>query len=153
MRAPAASVPHADAPPVPTRREVARAEVALVAAQLALWTRPAGRLVRPSAPADPPSADPAAVARARRLAAAVDRAAARSVLRPTCLARALALHRLLAREGLGGAIRIGVAPDRGRFGAHAWVELGGAGLGDDGARAAAFHPLAAAVPAPGRRGP
>jgi len=39
----------------------------------------------------------------------------------TCLCRALALQRLLAKNGHGSELRIGVEKNDGRFGAHAWL--------------------------------
>ena len=80
--------------------------------------------------------------RAERLARGVDRAARLGAFRPRCLARALALSRLLTAHGIDGHhIRIGVRRDDGGFVAHAWVELGDLVLGDTRARTAAFVPL------------
>jgi hypothetical protein len=42
----------------------------------------------------------------------------------TCLCRALALQRLLAKNGHGSELRIGVEKNNGRFGAHAWLVRG-----------------------------
>lgn len=42
----------------------------------------------------------------------------------TCLCRALALQHLLARNGHGSELRIGVEMKDGRFGAHAWLVYG-----------------------------
>lgn len=162
----AAALPRAE------RRELARAQAALLAAQLRVWTRPAGRLVRvgpltadgcgttvprgadasvPPGDGESPGADstygrPWPSVRptddADALARAVDRAAAAGLFRPACLARALALHRLLGRAGVdGGRIRIGVRPEGPRLRAHAWVEVHGAALGEDGRRARGFLPL------------
>jgi hypothetical protein len=39
----------------------------------------------------------------------------------TCLCRALALQRLLAKNGHGSELRIGVEKNDGGFGAHAWL--------------------------------
>jgi hypothetical protein len=60
--------------------------------------------------------------RAAAIATAVHRAA--RVLRPapSCLTRAIAIGRLLSREGLEARLTIGVAPDP--FAAHAWLEHG-----------------------------
>lgn len=55
-----------------------------------------------------------------RLAWAVG-AASRRMPRATCLCRALALQRLLAKNGHGSELRIGVEKDNGRLGAHAWL--------------------------------
>jgi hypothetical protein len=151
------------------RRELARAQAALLAAQLRVWTRPAGRLVRlgpltADAPGTtgpggayagvPPGGEPGGAdstsgrpsarptAHADALARAVDRAARAGLFRPACLVRALALHRLLGRAGVGGGrIRIGVRTEGPRLRAHAWVEVDGAALGEDGRRAGGFLPL------------
>lgn len=42
----------------------------------------------------------------------------------TCLCRALALQRMLAKNGLGSELRIGVEKNGGRFVAHAWLTRG-----------------------------
>jgi hypothetical protein len=55
-----------------------------------------------------------------RLAWAVE-VASRRMPRATCLCRALALQRLLAKNGHDSELRIGVEKDNGRFGAHAWL--------------------------------
>jgi hypothetical protein len=144
--------------PAAERREVARAQTALLAAQLRVWTRPAGRLLpldatdaREAAIVHPPPCDrppPHALARA------VDRAAEAGLFRPACLVRALALQRMLASAGVGGArIRIGVRPEGTRLHAHAWVEVDGAALGNDGRRAPGFQPLQAAALAAPEAGP
>jgi hypothetical protein len=51
--------------------------------------------------------------------------AARYVPANTCLTRALAASRLLARRGVGSRLQIGVARIDGEFQAHAWVECNG----------------------------
>lgn len=66
-------------------------------------------------------------ARARRIALAVHRAARVVRPRPSCLARALAAGRLLARERLDARVIIGVTPGSGvaaAFAAHAWLMHG-----------------------------
>lgn len=139
--------------PAAERSELARAQAALLAAQLRVWTRPAGRLVRPGP--EPTEMSPDAGRRdpvpsyPHALARAVDRAARAGLFRPVCLVRALALHRLLGRAGVDGArIRIGVRPEGARLHAHAWVEVDGAALGEDGRRARGFQALQpAALPA------
>lgn len=59
-----------------------------------------------------------------RLARAVTRVLAPLPAEGRCLARSLALVRLLARRGVSGSLVVGIAarPD---FGAHAWVERDG----------------------------
>jgi hypothetical protein len=70
-------------------------------------------------------------ARAQSLVRAVHRAG--RVLRPSCLTRALAAGRLLAKDGLAARLTIGVA--RSPFAAHAWLEHDGLVLsGADPAR-------------------
>lgn len=66
--------------------------------------------------------------RASRIARAVHRAARIVRPRPSCLARALAAGRLLARERLDARVIIGVTPGAGApaaFAAHAWLTHGG----------------------------
>jgi hypothetical protein len=52
-------------------------------------------------------------------------AAARFVPRATCLVRAIAAQRLLARYGYDSQVHIGVTKASGDFQAHAWVERDG----------------------------
>lgn len=128
--------------------DVARAQLALVEAQLLVWTQPAGRLLsRPRTPgAMPVSGANAAGAGERaialRLARGVRRAAEHGLFRPRCLARSLALARLLERRGVPGVyVRVGVRREAGELRAHAWVEHRGRVIGDEPARVAAFAPL------------
>jgi hypothetical protein len=103
----------------------------LVAARVALRVLRFGRvratarrLARPGARTRP--AEPEAVVAALATAS-------RAVPRATCLVQALAGAVMLARHGHPASLRIGVAPDRPRELAHAWVESRGAVvLGDDG---------------------
>lgn len=125
--------------------ELGQAQLALLAAQVLVWTRPTGRLVSSAGSGSsrreaPPA--PAALARAHRLGLAVSRAGDYGVFRPLCLVRAVALNRLLERHGIHGSrIRIGVRMHKGRFGAHAWVEYGGCVVGDSTAHVASFAEL------------
>lgn len=81
------------------------------------------------------------------------RAAARRVPFATCLSSALALQRLMARNGHECDLHIGVARDAGAFVAHAWVEHGGrVVLGEDEQRTYA-RLLAWSVPGGGERTP
>jgi hypothetical protein len=132
-------------------RDVLAAEWALGRAQLRVWTRPTGRLVRdaPSVARGNGRPDAARLETAvRRAALALDRALRRGPLRPSCLVRALALADLLARRGVpDGLVRIGVRRGDGRvIDAHAWVELDGRVVGDDPRRVRRFTPLGAVVP-------
>jgi hypothetical protein len=77
-----------------------------------------------------------------RVAWAVDRAA-RFVVHPTCLVRAMAGQQLLHMKGHGSAISVGVrgGGDTG-FEAHAWLCVGDTIiLGDAGGEVAQFRPL------------
>lgn len=123
------------------RHDLARAQLALLRAQLAVWTRRQGRLVRPERE---PSAQPdeRSRARARRLAYAVSLASRHGVFRPSCLVRSLALSRLLECEEVSGwHVRIGVRERDGRFEAHAWVELSAEILADSAEHVASFERL------------
>ena len=59
-----------------------------------------------------------------RLAWAVE-VASRRMPGATCLCRALALQRLLAKNGHSSELIIGVEKNNDRFGAHAWLIYGG----------------------------
>ena len=124
------------------RRELYRAQLALLRAQLAVWTRPHGQLVRPErGPVAAPNEGDRAIA--RRLATDVALVARRGVFRPNCLVRSLALSRLLEREQVPGwHVRIGVRERTGQFEAHAWVELGSEVLADSSEHVASFEYLA-----------
>jgi hypothetical protein len=107
--------------------DVARGQVALLRA-------------RAAAPAVEPT--PEQRAAAARLALGVTRAAAYGVFRPLCLVRAVALHGLLERHGMPGSeVRVGVRWTEGKFAAHAWVEYGGAVLGDQESHVREFAEL------------
>lgn len=116
----------------------------MVGAQLSLWRRPTGSLLATTAgiPAAAPTPDERR--RAAGLALAVRRAVAYGPVRPLCLGRAIALHRLLERRGLAGSrVRVGVRRDASKgLAAHAWVEYGGEVLGDDAERVAEYADLA-----------
>ncbi|HEU4630083.1 MAG TPA: lasso peptide biosynthesis B2 protein [Gemmatimonadaceae bacterium] len=125
--------------------ELATGQWALLRAQLRLWLRPTGALVRESRGPEAARGDAdearlaAAVARASR---AVHRAARYGLFQPSCLVRSLALAELLARQGVPGPlIRVGVRRTAGVLDAHAWIELDGRVIGDDPRRTRAFTPL------------
>ena len=65
-----------------------------------------------------------------RLAKAMDIAERNSRPRPKCLARSLALMRMLRAIGIPAEVKIGVARPNGGFEAHAWVELEGQVVND-----------------------
>jgi hypothetical protein len=120
------------------------AQAALLYAQILLWTRPAGRLlVRSDGAAVATRAGGAVPDRVRRLALAVERAADYGLFRPSCLVRAVAVHRMLESHGFVGSwIRIGVRREGGRFWAHAWVDYQGHVLADQEWRVKKFAELA-----------
>ena len=51
------------------------------------------------------------------------------LVRATCLRQALVVTTLLRRRGLDAQLQLGVQQAGEQFGAHAWVELAGAALG------------------------
>ncbi len=122
---------------------VGRAQWYLLGARLSLLLTPRGRLLAavPAAEAGKaPGGD--AMARSRRVALAVDRAAQYGLFSPTCLVRAIALERMLTREGVAGAVvRIGARQRAARPEMHAWIEVGGVVIGERPEVAGAFTPL------------
>lgn len=58
-----------------------------------------------------------------------------------CLPHALCLRRLLARRGIEGVLRIGVAREEARLLAHAWIEWEGKPLGEREESITRFEPL------------
>lgn len=72
-------------------------------------------------------------------------AAARHHLYPMrCLPKALCLRWLLGRHGIGSELRIGVSLREGNLAAHAWVERGGAPVGETRQVEERFAPLRSA---------
>lgn len=93
--------------------------VSLIRARIAVSVVSLPRLRRNIAPAARLGANPARIAWALGVASCF-------VPRPTCLVRALAAHRLLAKHGHTSDLRIGVAKsDAAGLAAHAWVECDG----------------------------
>lgn len=127
-------------------RDLFMAQWALWRAQWLMRRRPAGALLNGWSPGAPSAAaDPSALPRARQVGDAVRRVALYGITRPQCLARSLAISRLLEREGIHGAIvRIGVRPQDARIAAHAWVEFAGEIVGDSRAHVRGFQMLATA---------
>lgn len=117
------------------------AQVALLHAQILVWTRPRGRLlVQSEGAVAKPGAD---LARVRRLALAVERAAEYGLFRPSCLVRAVAVHHMLESHGFAGSwIRVGIRREGGRFMAHAWVDYAGNVLADQEWRVKEFDEFA-----------
>ncbi len=73
--------------------------------------------------------DLAAVERLHRLVAWASRL---QLLPMTCLVRACTLRRMAARRGLQAQVRIGAARSAEGIHAHAWVEVDGQAVGEDG---------------------
>ena len=121
-------------------RELLRAQWALLVAQATLRRQPVGELATPAIGAK--DVNVARMPEARRLAVAITRAARFGVFRPQCLARSIALSRMLSERGIQGAlVRVGVRRADGQFLAHAWVELAGETLGDADEHVGSFVPL------------
>lgn len=129
-------------------RTLVQAQVELIRAQRTLAGRATGDLVRDDLdPRQPAVMD--RIEDARRVALAVNRAAEFGVFRPRCLARSIALRRLMDREGIEGAnIRVGVRMENGEFVAHAWVEYAGEVVGDDPDKVARYEALGIHVTEP-----
>ena len=109
-----------------------RAQLALVGALLAMKLRSRGQLLTYDHRADQEEVPTAQLTRAAELEQALSRAVRYGFLRPKCLARSVALQRLLRGAGISGSrIRIGVRPGEGGLSAHAWVTLADRVLGDD----------------------
>lgn len=127
--------------------DLIEAQIALVVAQLLVWTRPVGRFVEDvqlSSPGvqEPLSKRSKAWGEAFRTAVAIRRAADHSPLKPKCLVRAVALSRMLENRGIHGSrVRVGVQRKDGQFSAHAWVEVGQRMLGDDARHVESFAQL------------
>ncbi len=123
--------------------DLARALIDLVRAECVVRLRSRGSLLAFENSADRPAVSSTGDQRARQLAWAVRRAAEYGPVRSRCLAKSVALHRLLRAEGIAGSrIHIGVRPDPSEFLAHAWVTLGNRVLGDDPAFVARFIEIA-----------
>ena len=124
-------------------RQLAAAQFQLLHAQLRLWTTKQGKLLSTAAGSSSAAAPSTRrVNDARELALAIGRAAEYGVFRPACLARSMALCRLLESSGIdGGRVQIGVILREGRFVAHAWVEYAGEILGDDEGIVSKYEPL------------
>jgi hypothetical protein len=104
----------------PDRRLLLEAALLQAAVRVALWCMPARTLRRTPRPASRDS-QPAV----SQLAWAVN-AASSVIPRSTCLVRALAARRLLARHGYPSTLRLGVARTSDGLAAHAWLECQGA---------------------------
>jgi len=118
-----------------SRRLVLEAAVALVATWVGLrvvgfrrwksmlgWFTASARRVH--------RADSAVLGAAGAIARFEDAAARHLFLRTNCLERSLVLCWLLERRGIAAQLRIGARKEKGRFEAHAWVEVDGTVLND-----------------------
>lgn len=105
-------------------------------ARLRRWTTEGGQ-ARPASRAD---VDP------DRMGALVHSAGAQLPLPATCLTRSLLLGWLLRRQGVDGALRIGVRMQDGLLEAHAWVECGGRPVNDAPDVAKRFAPFDGPLP-------
>ncbi len=123
-------------------RLIAEAQLVLVTCQIARWLRPTGRLLTSESEQQLEPATRPDYATAARIGWAVTRAARYGLFRPKCLVRSLAVQRMLRRRGIEASeLRIGVRLDQGALAAHAWVELGGAVVGDTVKHVRTFTPV------------
>jgi hypothetical protein len=119
-----------------------RAQFALARASREMRTMPTGEMVRDTRPASSTVGHEDRTADARRVALAVNRAAAFGLFRPKCLVKSRALRRMLDDDGIEGAeVRVGVLLREEKFLAHAWVEYRGQVVGDDPAFVANYVPM------------
>jgi hypothetical protein len=77
----------------------------------------------------------------RRVIDVFNAAASRTPFRHTCIHRALALQRMLARRGAAATLRIGIGRRPNLFPGHAWLEIDGRPLYDDAEVIARYEPL------------
>jgi hypothetical protein len=111
-------------------RDLVLAQWAVLRSQVSVWIRPRGELLEMTNAGNDEWGGHET--RAMALDLAVGRVIRFGVLRPQCLVRALALHRLLRQDGIRGSrVRIGVKVTDSGFSAHAWVVWGSIVLGDD----------------------
>lgn len=124
-------------------RDLLLAQWALLVAQRYVRTQPAGQLTARRDDHSPTAKLPGSgTTRARQIGTAIQRAAKYGAFRPACLVQAIALRRLLERDGINGAeIRVGVKQSPEGMLAHAWVELGGQVIGDSPENVRQYSPL------------
>jgi hypothetical protein len=106
------------------------------------WKRVAAALARVRRDDDGGNTDSVSAAVVRMHAAAERRL----FFKPSCLEHALVLWWLLRRQGVAAELRVGGRKEQGRFEAHAWVEAGGAPVGDAGETHRQFAPFDGPVP-------
>jgi len=113
--------------PAPDRRLLLEAAMLQAAVRLALWFLPARTWHRLSACVGIPMRHrPSACVVSPSRAAWAIAATTRVIPRSTCLVRALAAQRLLARHGYPSTLHLGVARAPHGLDAHAWLECQGA---------------------------
>lgn len=123
-------------------RDLFAAQAALISAQFSLWLRRRGSLVSADAPADVAQQEGPVEPAVLNLARAVDRAASYGFVRAQCLARSIALSRLMESRGFDGSIvRVGVSLEGEEMLAHAWVEYRGSIIGDEESHVSRFDRL------------
>jgi hypothetical protein len=99
-------------------------------------------LTRPLSAANPTGADAAATLAAAQKVARLEAATARALFfRSTCLEQSLVLCWMLRRRGMNPVLRVGARKQAEHLEAHAWVEIDGAVLGDEGRQHAHFVPF------------
>ena len=125
--------------------DVAIAQAALLHAKSLLWLRPVGEFLDTGiegSPRNGSSVGDVDWETVDRWGRAVTRAASLGVGNPQCLERALALSKLLERNGIAGhRVLIGVRWRDGAFIAHAWVELADRIIGDTESNTSTFAKL------------
>ena len=107
-----------------------------------IWKRVAAAQARARSGGDGRDTDSLSAAVVRMHASAERRL----FFKPSCLEHALVLWWLLRRQGVAAELRVGGRKEQGRFEAHAWVEAGGAPVGDAGETHRQFAPFDGPVP-------
>lgn len=132
------------------RRLLLEAWWRLLAAAVRLHLAPRRTLAAALAGALPQAAgDGASASIAQPVALAVARAAAHHFAPMTCLPRALALQKMLAKRGIASTLRIGVRKAAATIDAHAWVEVEGRALGEPATIEERYRALLPAAPTSG----
>ncbi len=85
---------------------------------------------------------------ARNIARLVVSAARYNLISANCLPRSLVLWWLLRRNAIDAELRIGVRKQHGNFEAHAWVEVFGVALENQGGEEKRFTPFEASIMPP-----
>jgi hypothetical protein len=123
-------------------RDLLEAQWALLSSRRSVRSRPIGTLIENQGAEEVELLEPEQLKRARELALAVERVVENGLGRPTCLVKAIAIQRMLARRGIGpGIVRVGASLAGGSLKAHAWVEVGGEILGDTEEHVRSFEPV------------